>query len=82
MLPTILHVSHPYTTILSPYTFGMVGVAPVCLPYTSVSLPYSSVSLPYTFRKPPLHFCKPPLDFCTPLLHYFVAIKKQQNEAI
>jgi hypothetical protein len=62
----------PYTTVLSPYTFQMVGVSPV-------TLPYSSVSLPYTFRKPPLHFCKPPLDFCIPPLHYFLAIKKQRN---
>ena len=36
---TIVGVSpvvQPYTTVMSPYTFGMVGVAPVCLPYTSV----------------------------------------------
>jgi hypothetical protein len=62
----------PYTTVLSPYTFRMVGVSPVTLPYTSVVLPYTSVSLPYTFRKPPL-------DFCIPPLHYFLAIKKQRN---
>jgi hypothetical protein len=79
-------VVHPYTTVLSLYTFGKVGIAPVCLPYTSVALPHTSVSLPYppvvlpyTFRKPPLHFCKPPLDFCIPPLHYFLATKQQRN---
>jgi hypothetical protein len=81
VVTTIVGVSpvvQPYITILSPYTFGQVGVAPICLPYTSVALPFTSVSLPYppvvlpyTFRKPPLHFCKPPLDFCIPPLHYF-----------
>ena len=46
----------PYTTVLSPYTFRMVGVSPV--------------PLPYTIRSPPLHSCSPPVHFCSPPLHY------------
>ena len=61
------------------YTFGMVGVAPICLPYTSVVLPYTSVVLPYTSVSLPYTFRKPPLDFCIAPLHYILAIKKQRN---
>ena len=89
VLITIVGVSpvvQPYTTVMSPYTFGVVGVAPVCLPYTSVVLPYTSVVLPYTSVvlpytsvSLPYTFRKPPLDFCIPPLHYILAIKKQRN---
>ena len=66
LVETLIGVSpvvQPCISVTFPYTFGLVGVAPVCLPYTPVALPYTSVTLPYTFRKPPLDFCIPPLNY-------------------
>ena len=70
-----------YISVTFLYTFGVVGVAPIWLPYTSVALPYTSVSIPYTSVSLPYNpvidlpsthlalpysFRKPPLHFHTP----------------